>query len=165
MADFLIETTNERGVVTQERVSVNETDLRLFNRSLVRIDGLERATTLRYLNVHQSTHFWCRISRILVDSRSVQHQLLRRRASVCARVDTTPLSRRASRSPPFVSSLSLLTPLQVPVEPPVVPSRCHWPHDGVDRTQGETDTAFALAVSLAPFSSSLTIASFACQER
>jgi hypothetical protein len=51
--DFLIETTNERGVVTQERVSVsvNETVLNLSNRSLVRIVGLEQATLLQKLNV------------------------------------------------------------------------------------------------------------------
>jgi hypothetical protein len=65
---FLIETTNESGVVEQERVSVKQTELDWRNRSLVRIVGpLERATALRQLVVHrQSTHFWCRISRILV---------------------------------------------------------------------------------------------------
>jgi hypothetical protein len=49
--DFLIETTNERGVVEQERVFVDQTQLWLTDRSLVRIDSLERATTLQQLNV------------------------------------------------------------------------------------------------------------------
>jgi hypothetical protein len=49
--DFLIETTNESGVVKQERVSVNQMELWLTKRSLIRIDGLERATTLQTLNV------------------------------------------------------------------------------------------------------------------
>jgi hypothetical protein len=51
MADFLIETTNERGVVEQKRVSMNGTVLSLANRSLVRIAGVERATMLRQLHV------------------------------------------------------------------------------------------------------------------
>jgi hypothetical protein len=64
--DFEVETTNESGIVKQER-ALNQTMLYLGDRSLVRIDGLERATTLKTLLVqHQSTHFRCRISRILV---------------------------------------------------------------------------------------------------
>jgi hypothetical protein len=52
MADFfVVETTNERGVVNQERVSVNQTMFDVSNRSLVRIVGLERATALRRLHV------------------------------------------------------------------------------------------------------------------
>jgi hypothetical protein len=64
--DFVVETTNESGGVEQKRVSVNATELSLANRGLVRIVGLERVTSLRRLYVHrlQSTHFWCRISRI-----------------------------------------------------------------------------------------------------
>jgi hypothetical protein len=53
MADFfVIETTNESGVVKQESVSVNLTNLSVGHRGLVRIDGLERATMLRKLGVH-----------------------------------------------------------------------------------------------------------------
>jgi hypothetical protein len=111
--DFVVETTNDSGVVNQERVSVNQRVLNLSNRSLVRIVGLERATKLQRLHVPptKSTHFWCRISRILTVSRSARRQLLRRRASVCARIDTAHGSRSESRSLPFVSSLSLLIPL------------------------------------------------------
>jgi hypothetical protein len=64
--DFVVETTNESGIVEQERVSVNGTVLRLANRSLVCIVGLERATMLQTLKVRGPMHFWCRISRILV---------------------------------------------------------------------------------------------------
>jgi hypothetical protein len=65
--DFVVETTNERGIVEQTRFSANQTVLQLNGRSLVRIDGLERATTLQRLVVRRpkSTHFWCRISHIL----------------------------------------------------------------------------------------------------
>jgi hypothetical protein len=60
MADFFIETTNERGIVKQTRVSANEMVLNLRSCSLVGIDGLTRVTTLKTLNVHdQSAHFWC----------------------------------------------------------------------------------------------------------
>jgi hypothetical protein len=54
MADFVVETTNESGVVEQERVSLNKTVLRLNDRKLVRIDGLERATKLQKLFVHRA---------------------------------------------------------------------------------------------------------------
>ena len=64
---FLIETTNETCVVEQVRVSLNQTRLSLAGRSLVRIVGLERATTLQILNVQTNQRiFWRRISRILV---------------------------------------------------------------------------------------------------
>jgi hypothetical protein len=49
--DFLIETTNESGIVRQERVYMNETELELGYLNLVRIDGLERATELKDLYV------------------------------------------------------------------------------------------------------------------
>jgi hypothetical protein len=113
--DFVVETTNESGVVEHERVSVNETVLQLRDRSLVRIVGpLARATTLQRLVVRRPintflvanlTHSRC--------FRSAVRQLLCRRASVCARVDTARPARRESRSLAFVSSLSLLTPLQL----------------------------------------------------
>jgi hypothetical protein len=51
MADFVVETTNESGVVEQEHVSVNQMGLSYHNRSLARIGGLERATTLKTLFV------------------------------------------------------------------------------------------------------------------
>jgi hypothetical protein len=52
MADFcVVETTNESGVIKQERVSVNETDFSAGYCGLVRIDGLERATMLEELAV------------------------------------------------------------------------------------------------------------------
>jgi hypothetical protein len=99
--DFLIETTNESGGVEQERVSLNRTELAdLGNRSLVRIDGLERATTLQKLYVSRP------IKRISVAEshalslfRSAVQQLLRRRACVCARVDTAHDSPSESLSP------------------------------------------------------------------
>jgi hypothetical protein len=84
--------------------------LHLANRSLVRIDGLERATTLKTLLVRRP------ISTVLVSNltysrfRSAQHQLLRRRACMCARVDTARLAQRESRS---LSSYCLLTPVQL----------------------------------------------------
>jgi hypothetical protein len=98
--DFLIETTNQRGIVTQKLVSVNQTGLRLANRSLVRVVGLERATTLQRLHVRRPN------ARIVGDEslthsrsfRSVEPQLLRPRASVCARVDTPRRSLRESCS-------------------------------------------------------------------
>jgi hypothetical protein len=64
---FLVETTNEGGIVVQMRVSVNETELDLGSGTRVRIDGLERATRLRRLYVQPTAinAFWCRISRIL----------------------------------------------------------------------------------------------------
>jgi hypothetical protein len=111
--DFpLIETTNERGFVEQTRVSVNEIVLDLSDRSLVRIVGLERATTLQQLDIHRPINaFWWN----LTDSRSFRSarwQLLRRRACVCARIDAAQRSHRECRfSSLFVSSLSLLTPL------------------------------------------------------
>jgi hypothetical protein len=53
MADFVIETTIERGVVNQERVSVDVTALPLAHLSLVCVDGpLERATRLQTLYVY-----------------------------------------------------------------------------------------------------------------
>jgi hypothetical protein len=72
MADFfVIETTNESGIVEQKRVLSNDTVLYLPGRSLVRIDGLERATTLQQLHVRPplSSHFLAsNISHILVVS-------------------------------------------------------------------------------------------------
>ena len=55
------ETTDEDGVVTQERVSVNETYLYLKLRQLVRVDGVERATHLKKLVVRctvDSSQLW-----------------------------------------------------------------------------------------------------------
>jgi hypothetical protein len=110
--DFVVETTNERGIVNQEHVSVNQTELDLRWRRLVRIVGLKRATTLQRLNVNRPNRCISGVeSHASRRFRSALRQLLRRRASVCARVDPTEQSRRESRSPPFVSSLSLLTPL------------------------------------------------------
>jgi hypothetical protein len=86
MSNFLIETTNDSGVVKQERVSVNQTVLSLGWRSLVRIVGLERATTLEHLDVPIDAFL---VSNLTYSRfRSARGQLLRRRASVCARVDT-----------------------------------------------------------------------------
>jgi hypothetical protein len=51
--DFVVETTNESGTVEQTRFSVNQTVLRLANRSLARIVCLERATALRQLVVRR----------------------------------------------------------------------------------------------------------------
>jgi hypothetical protein len=100
MVRFVVATTNERGVVKQTRESVDETELWFVRRTLVHIVGLERATTLETLHVRQPINAFLlsNLSRILVVSRSARQQLLLRRASVCARVDTAPQSRRESRS-------------------------------------------------------------------
>jgi hypothetical protein len=146
MADsILIETTNDSGGVKQARESVDKTVLWLTDRRLVRIDGLERATTLQKLHVTRPINAF-QVSNLTHSRRfhSVEPQPLRRRASVCARANTARRSRREARSLPLV--LSLLTPLQVQLEPLVVSARCHWPHDDVDRALGENcATAFALA--------------------
>jgi hypothetical protein len=49
--DFVVETTNESGIVEQVRVSVSQTMLDMSSRSLVRIVGLGRATTLKTVHV------------------------------------------------------------------------------------------------------------------
>jgi hypothetical protein len=51
MSDFVVNATNESGVIKQERMSVHHTTLDLSELSLVRINGLERATKLESLNV------------------------------------------------------------------------------------------------------------------
>jgi hypothetical protein len=116
MTDFVIETTIERGVVNQERVSVDVTALPLAYLSLVCVDGpLERATRLQTLYVQPRRHAaqcWRRFSRIrivVVFVHSAQRQLLRRRASSCARTDPPQRSPRGSLFRLF-SLLALLTP-------------------------------------------------------
>jgi hypothetical protein len=59
--DFVIETTNESGAVNQERVSLSQIMLVLRDRSLVRIDGLERATVTKKL-ISLQVHDACPLS-------------------------------------------------------------------------------------------------------
>jgi hypothetical protein len=84
MSDFVIEATNERGIVEQELVTVNQMALDLSHRRLVRIDGaLARATKLEQLYVHPTnTYPFAHFSPICFVS--ALRQLLRRRARVCA---------------------------------------------------------------------------------
>jgi Leucine-rich repeat (LRR) protein len=145
--DFVVETTNERGIVEQTRFSANQTVLQLNGRSLVRIDGLERATTLQRLVVRRPKSTAFLVSN-LTHSRSfhsAQHQPLRWRASVCARFDTARASQRESRSPPFVSSLSLLTPLQLNSNSLSSLPAAIGHMTALTELWVRTDTAFALA--------------------
>jgi hypothetical protein len=107
------ETTDVRGTVEQKRLSVNETVLDLSYLDLFRIVGLERATTLRTLVVRRpKTHFWCRISHVLVVSLSQlnNNNFVDVPACVLALslLDILDVSLVLSL---FFSSLSLLTPL------------------------------------------------------
>jgi hypothetical protein len=72
--------------------------------SLIRIDGLERATTLRQLVVRRPMNAF-QVSNLTHSRsfRSAQRQLLRRRACMCAPADTTRLSQRESHSPHVVA--------------------------------------------------------------
>jgi Leucine-rich repeat (LRR) protein len=117
MADFfsfVVETTNESGIVEQKRVLANDTVLYLPGHSLVRIDGLERATMLQNLYVQpQSTH--CLVSN-LTHLRSFVQLNSNRFVDVPACVLALTRLEILNVSlvlVPFVSSLSLLTPLQL----------------------------------------------------
>jgi hypothetical protein len=169
MADFVVETTNESGVVEQERVSVNETDLRLFNRSLVCIVGLERATALQRLSVHRLNHrVFCveshAFSSILVqldNSRFVDVP-----ACVLASTQLDYLNVRLvfPRSLPVVLHCRL-TPPQLNLNSlsslPAAIGRIN----ALTELWVRINTTFALAVSPSPSSSSLIIASTVCLER
>jgi hypothetical protein len=138
MADFLIETTNENGVVEQQRVAFNQTELDLRNRSLVRIVGLERATALKTLAVHRlnQPHFWCRISCFLVLFVKLSHNcFVDVPAYVLAMTQLDALY--VSLVLVLVSSLCVADSSSALCEPLVVSSRCHWPHDGVDTPSRE----------------------------
>jgi hypothetical protein len=134
MAEFLIETTNEDGVVEERRVSLDQTRLDLAFRSLVRIVGLERATTLQRLQVPRPIVAFLLVLNLTHARRfrAARQQPLRRRASVCARIDTARASRRESRSLPFVSSLVVADSTAAQLEPLVVSTRCNMSNVGLD---------------------------------
>jgi hypothetical protein len=137
MADFVIETTNESDVVEQKRVSANQTVLNLSRCGLVRVVGLEQATTLKTLYVRRRINrIWCRISRILVLSVQLHNNcFVDVPACVLAMTQLSDLSVSLVLFL-FVSSLSFADSSAARMEPLVVSARCPWSLDGADRALG-----------------------------
>jgi hypothetical protein len=139
MADFVVETTNERGVVERERVSMNETKLHLSYRRLVRIDGLElkretlKSRTLKTLFVRRPINAFLVSSLICsLVSFSSTATVLSTCLRVCSRWRDSTFSTWVSFSS-FCFLVVVADSSAALRQPLVVSARCHWPHDGVDR--------------------------------
>jgi hypothetical protein len=136
--DVVIETTNERGIVEQARVSANQTELDLRNRKLVGIDGVERATTLKKLQVTNQRNFRCRISRSLVVFVQLDKNcFVDMPACVLASTQLAILDVSLVRVLAFL--VVLLTPFAALLEPLVLCARCHRSNESVDKTRSDNE--------------------------
>jgi hypothetical protein len=167
--DFVIETTNENGVVEQERVALNLRELNLSNRSLVRIVGpLERVTTLQELYVHRNQS----ISGVESHAILVLFVQLSHNCFVDVPACVLALTRLkllwvslGSLPDPDVSSLWVADSCAASIEPLVVSPRCHWSNDVVNASLCENCHRVRSRVSSAPCSRSLGITSSDCRDR